>query len=133
MTVRRKANRARSSNRANGKPPSPDPAWLIPIQTLARRAKLRLGVRSRSPFTVGARNEDGQIQIARGRYGQFYLLGLMHGHFEHGAAHVLNAGIGIVIPVSKILEVINQPDVRAKDDETDEEDRKRRLPVMDTD
>jgi len=52
-----------------------------------------------------------------------YLLGLMHGHFdiqnlnddvvtddEVGATHGIHTGIGVVIPVEKILETIHQPE-----------------------
>lgn len=51
----------------------------------------------------------------------FWLLGLMHGHWDVGAADIdavaldnvqagsINTGIGIVVPAQKILEVISQP------------------------
>lgn len=52
----------------------------------------------------------------------YYLLGLMHGHFETAIADLnsndsaneyerLNSGIGIVVPAAKILEVLNQSDL----------------------
>ena len=55
---------------------------------------------------------------------QFYLLGLMHGHFdiknlnedavtdsETEALGSINAGLGVVIPVEKIIETITQPEL----------------------
>jgi hypothetical protein len=58
---------------------------------------------------------------------QFYLLGLMHGHFdisnlnedtvaddETTATTGINTGMGVVIPVEKIIETINQPDLQAE-------------------
>lgn len=59
----------------------------------------------------------------------FYLLGLIHGHWDalgsdydtldegETTAKKVNMGIAIVVPASKIMEVINQPDVRRKDAE----------------
>jgi hypothetical protein len=52
--------------------------------------------------------------------GPFYLLGLMHGHYyestgdvmaimKDGKAESVNSGIAIIVPATKILEVINQP------------------------
>lgn len=59
-----------------------------------------------------------------GTFTQFYLLGLMHGHFDvknfnedivldsdHNTTTGINTGIGVVIPVEKILETIDQPDL----------------------
>jgi hypothetical protein len=54
---------------------------------------------------------------------QFFLLGLMHGHFDiknlnedtvvddAEATKGINSGIGVVIPVEKILETIDQPEL----------------------
>jgi hypothetical protein len=55
---------------------------------------------------------------------QFFLLGLMHGHFDiqnlnedtvldsdEGTTKGINTGIGVVIPVEKILETIDQPEL----------------------
>jgi hypothetical protein len=55
---------------------------------------------------------------------RIYLLGLMHGHFDvqnlnedvvtdtdSGQSRGINTGIGVVIPVEKILETLNQPEV----------------------
>ncbi len=74
----------------------------------------------------------------------FYWLGLMHGHWNVGAKadevdeddtevpveERSNMGIAIVVPVTKILEVINQPyfaDIRHKTDE-----QQKHLPTPDT-
>ncbi len=52
--------------------------------------------------------------------GSFYLLGLMHGHWDipnranfRGlySAGAINTGIAIVVPAKKILEVLNQPEL----------------------
>jgi hypothetical protein len=58
--------------------------------------------------------------------GQYFaLLGLVHGHFdvpnmnedvvtdEQAPSHSVNTGIGIVIPVEKIIETINHPELLA--------------------
>jgi hypothetical protein len=55
---------------------------------------------------------------------QYHLLGLMHGHFdiknlnentvvdsEEEASDGINTGVGVVIPVEKILETIDQPEL----------------------
>jgi hypothetical protein len=55
---------------------------------------------------------------------RFYLLGLMHGHFDiqnlkedtvvdtqADATNGINTGIGVVIPVEKIIETIDQPEL----------------------
>lgn len=57
-----------------------------------------------------------------GTFTQFFLLGLMHGHFDiqnlnedtvvdSGATNGINTGIGVVIPVEKILETLDQPEL----------------------
>ena len=69
---------------------------------------------------------DGKISRATGR--EFYLLGLMHGHFDvadlthdvviddprrgEGPSGI-HSGIGVVIPVDLILDVINHPELIA--------------------
>lgn len=66
----------------------------------------------------------------------YYLLGLMHGHWDLGIPELdkvsadttgiqrVNMGIGIVAPVEKILEVINQPTVANAEEEHAREIRK---------
>lgn len=74
----------------------------------------------------------------------FYLLGLMHGHFDlmtQGIDNVLqdnyyaltiNMGIAIVIPVDKILEVINQPELVEYRKQMDEAYRLRQAATPDS-
>jgi hypothetical protein len=76
---------------------------------------------------------------------EFYLLGLMHGHWDidyefdtdttvvedaHGKMSV-NMGIAIVVPDSKILEVIEQPMIRKKEKEIEAKERKKNPPTPD--
>jgi hypothetical protein len=79
--------------------------------------------------------EDGKHVIdfsKRNKRRDFYLLGLMHGHYDKktpeyedygdadGASsggESVNIGIGIVVPVTKILEVVNQPIFKKKRDD----------------
>jgi hypothetical protein len=73
---------------------------------------------NRSPMQI----VDGKSKWSEG--GQLYLLGLMHGHFDiqninddvevETGTHGINTGIGIVVPVEKILEIINQPKLVAR-------------------
>jgi hypothetical protein len=82
-----------------------------------------LGGLSGSPVFVNLgpiRVVNGQFHYDSTRIGRFYLLGLMQGHFKAGlstldevaqdaAGESINTGIGIVIPISKIVETILQP------------------------
>jgi len=77
--------------------------------------------------------------------GAFYLLGLMHGHWDippetrddemrtdvEDALGKVNMGIAVVVPAKKILEVLNQPRLVEKRKQEDEELRKRRMPTLD--
>ncbi|MCJ7515523.1 MAG: serine protease [Dehalococcoidia bacterium] len=66
------------------------------------------------------RTVEGSVRFGRKGKLLFYLLGLMHGHFEQNKLGIdnleqdslinlqINMGIAIVIPVWKIMEVINQ-------------------------
>jgi hypothetical protein len=73
---------------------------------------------NRSPMQI----VDGKSKWSEG--GQLYLLGLMHGHFDiqninddvevEAGTRGINTGIGIVVPVEKILETINQPKLVAR-------------------
>ncbi len=71
------------------------------------------------------RSFAGQVKHSNAPYGAFYLMGLMHGHFDvavtdpHAADVIamrerINMGIAIVVPVSKIIEVIEQPMLKQK-------------------
>ncbi len=80
-----------------------------------------IGGLSGSPVFVhlGPMREDpvtGSYQMLE--RGQFFLLGLMHGHWKVELAAVgtddageeaVNMGIAIVVPISKVLDIINQP------------------------
>lgn len=70
------------------------------------------------------RNLEGQTKLSPQDYGNFLFLGIMHGHSDSklteadevaeddGTGGQINVGIGIVVPVSKILEVLNQDAVK---------------------
>lgn len=74
---------------------------------------------------------------------RFYLLGLIHGHFDiadltadtvaedGGTASSINAGIGIVVPVEKIIETIQQADLAQQRLERTMQLRKERGATMD--
>ena len=64
--------------------------------------------------------EGGGAQYMEGN--TFYLLGIIHGHFDVGNEDVIaddiaeglgaiNTGIGVVVPVEKIMETICQPEL----------------------
>jgi hypothetical protein len=74
-----------------------------------------------------------------------YWLGLMHGHFdlthleiEDGLSQdnlynvAINMGIAIVVPVNKILEVLNQPDFISFRKQQDEAERQKKAATPDT-
>lgn len=82
-----------------------------------------IGGLSGSPVFVylGAiRSIGGEIKHSVGGRSHFYWLGIMHGHWDlpasemdvtldgEGNKQTVNMGIAIVVPISKILEVINQ-------------------------
>jgi hypothetical protein len=58
----------------------------------------------------------------------FYLLGLMHGHWDEAE---INMGIAMVVPVDKIEEVLKQPKILKKEKEVEEAIHKRHLPTAD--
>ena len=74
----------------------------------------------------------------------FYLLGVMHGHWDKpesnadtfidskGEKQSVNMGIAIVIPVSKVIEAIDQPKVKEMKDEVTQRRREKILPVADS-
>lgn len=90
------------------------------------------------------------VNIAGVRHGsltlggpQFFLLGLMHGHFDSEllrkdisedslSQETVNMGIGIVVPIEKVMETINQPKLRIPEDQLEKQERGRTLPTMDT-
>ena len=76
---------------------------------------------------------------------RYFLLGLMHGHFDSpddgnidavdmdvaGRGYV-NMGIGIVVPFEKIMEVVRHPKIKEGQDAIVERLKKERLPTMDS-
>jgi hypothetical protein len=75
----------------------------------------------------------------------FFLLGLMHGHWDEmytepdaaavedaGGLKRVNMGIAIVVPVTKIMEVINQPMISKKEEEIIKAEKEKRLPTTDS-
>lgn len=73
----------------------------------------------------------------------FYLLGVMQGHWDKprsnadtfidskGEEHSVNMGIAIVIPVSKVIEALDQPEVKTMKDEVIKR-RRKILPTADS-
>jgi hypothetical protein len=90
------------------------------------------------------RNINDRVQFARAGAGVIFLLGLMHGHFAPQTVGLdgtsedavsrdrINMGIAIVTPIARILEVVNQPDIRQAETALEEQLRREALPVMDT-
>ena len=87
----------------------------------------------------------GTVLMGAGeRVGNFYFLGLMHGHYnvdllsedavdmDAKAREVVNMGIAIVIPSEKILEVINQPMIKENEDKQENLIRQSQLPTFDS-
>jgi hypothetical protein len=74
----------------------------------------------------------------------FYLLGLMHGHWDAPMPNqddvttdilnkeTVNMGIAMVIPATKIREVITQPAIKDFEDRMEDELRKSQLPTPDS-
>lgn len=89
-----------------------------------------IGGLSGSPVFVHlgrVRVHEDQLKFTK--RGVFYLLGLMHGHWDVGLSDLdqaapeadiqgkqrMNMGIGIVVPIEQILEVIDQPAILDKE------------------
>jgi len=84
----------------------------------------------------------GEAQSSKFEYA-YYLLGLMHGHWDLPAPDAdmlvedtlpderVNMGIAVVVPVQKILEVINQEELVAIRKKAEEELRQGRIPTPD--
>jgi hypothetical protein len=79
---------------------------------------------------------EGTVKFAQGGTvgaGPFYLLGLMSGHWDVPGSTVdsrlrpmpeeVNTGIGVVVPVAKIQEVLDQPTLANVRDEWIRENR----------
>lgn len=84
------------------------------------------------------RNAKGELGLLRWQdskaAGSNYLLGLVHGYFEEyetGAnreQEAVNVGISVIIPVERIIELINGPVLMADREERETEMRKQRSP-----
>jgi hypothetical protein len=72
----------------------------------------------------------------------YFLLGIVHGHFDSEELkkdviedafpeETINMGIAIVVPIEKVIEVLDQPKLRDEDGKIAESIRKRNLPTMD--
>jgi len=99
-----------------------------------------IGGISGSPVFVylGAHRRSGKMVIGQP---SFYLLGLMHGHWDQPQSALdyklgmggerINTGIAIVVPATKILEVVKQPSLEKIADEMAMELRLRNFPIPD--
>ena len=108
------------------------PAYLIEARSL--------GGLSGSPVFVNLgtfRLRDGQPQAARGPV--FYLIGLIHGHYDEPFSRkigaltdkVINMGIAVVVPMQQIREVLDQPIFLNQRIEDKEKYMKARTPTQD--
>jgi hypothetical protein len=73
----------------------------------------------------GRDSSSGKPQTIHGISGDYYLLGLIHGHWDireselnepsfiHDRQRGVNLGIGVVVPANKILEIIDHPQLVA--------------------
>lgn len=108
-----------------------------------------IGGLSGSPVFVhlgAVRLKDGHPHVVIEGQPIFYLLGLLHGHWDTplpdvdevvedeqaSQRTVINMGIAMVVPAYKILEVIQQPMQRNIEDRLEAEFRQRYMPTMDT-
>ena len=114
-------------------------AYLIELRSL--------GGLSGSPvflYLANPRIIKGNSTILHGGH-QFYLLGLLHGHWDlHSATQdvvtedyqqenkdKINTGIGIAVPAMKILETLNQPSLKEPRDKAIQEEKDRTAPTED--
>ena len=107
----------------------PTDAYLIEARSIGGLSGSPAFVRETAPFGTGA----------------FYLLGLMHGHWDIPVEEMgdfafadqtderarVNMGIAIVVPAKKILEVLNHPDLVEGRARSDEQRRKELQPRLD--
>lgn len=87
---------------------------------------------------------DGGVKHAQSEHGPFYLLGLMHGHWQVTAPssdaidpdglheETVNMGIGIVVPAAKIIEVLNEPVLKQPRDDEMRQRAEASLPTPDS-
>lgn len=93
-------------------------------------------------YLGGIRKVGNSMNLRKGPL--FYLLGLMHGHFELSKLEIdtfeydtltnvqINMGIAIVVPVWKILEVINQEEFKNRRDLALKQAKEKISPVLDS-
>jgi hypothetical protein len=97
-----------------------------------------IGGLSGSPVFIhfgNVRHILGETKIATEKYGQFSLLGLMHGHWnvnlldgttdsiEIAKREAINTGIAIVVPIEKVLEVVRQDSIQSVESELENQAR----------
>jgi hypothetical protein len=86
------------------------------------------------------RKRGDHVVVSDHEFGQFYLIGLTHGHYdrdegddEAAAKEKINQGIAIVVPSHKILEVLDQPMIKEIEQKAlREAEESENLPSMDT-
>jgi hypothetical protein len=100
-----------------------------------------IGGLSGSPVFVhpaGIKQRPGKTALTA--EGKFYWLGMMHGHWdidmegsfeELTKLEAVNMGVAIVVPVSKILEVFDHPDLVRRKRETEQKMLGASSPTMD--
>ena len=114
-------------------------AYLVEVRSI--------GGLSGSPVFVHlgiTRSLDGKLKIGDSRNPKIFLLGLMHGHWDSTDSssedviedsffknEKLNMGIAIVVPMVKILEVLNQDEFKRAEEIKADRWRKAHLPTMD--
>jgi hypothetical protein len=96
----------------------------------------------RETLHINVNDADGTARKLHG-VGHMYLMGLAHGHWDikesemndpyypHDPKNGVNLGIGIVVPATKIMEVLNRPELIAARALKDEEAMRAVTPGMD--
>jgi hypothetical protein len=100
--------------------------YLVELRSIGGLSGSPVFVRASIGFDVNARSLSGKRRDLEVHVpGDFYLLGLMHGHWEIDKKRKnsnnitpveknedsINLGIGVVVPARKILEIINHPEL----------------------
>jgi hypothetical protein len=120
-------------------------AYLIEARSINGLSGSPVFVRPESNYGRNLKTED-PYTLGRwdGRVGSFWLLGLIHGHWNVDASDIdtivadkadteyINAGIGVVVPAQKIFEVIEQPRLEELRKRAEAELRKQSLPTPDS-
>ena len=122
--------------------PSPDdPIEIEHAEIDAYLVETRsIGGLSGSPVFVrqGPIQVDAAGQIRKLASPAYYLLGLIHGHWDipgpsrdGGEFESMNMGMGIVVPACRILETLNHPEIVRSRKHQEAEIRRRHAPKMD--